>query len=191
MVRGFFNVCRHHAAAVVTDPEGSRPASAVPTTDGPTRSRAQLKGTPDFAGVCDFDRSANGLVPVETAPWEKWIFARPERGPSRSTNFSAPISSSRMHRLGLGALSWMERRHYTLDCNWKVFVDNYLDGGYHVPHLHKGLHSVLDYSTLHHRERRPLLPAVQPHRQRRRRAREPARCGRAIARSTTGSIRTS
>jgi choline monooxygenase len=24
-------------------------------------------------------------------------------------------------------------------------VDNYLDGGYHVPHLHKGLDSVLDY----------------------------------------------
>jgi choline monooxygenase len=40
----------------------------------------------------------------------------------------------------------MERRRYTLDCNWKVFVDNYLDGGYHVPHLHKGLDSVLDYS---------------------------------------------
>jgi choline monooxygenase len=25
-------------------------------------------------------------------------------------------------------------------------VDNYLDGGYHVPHLHKGLNSVLDYA---------------------------------------------
>ena len=44
-------------------------------------------------------------------------------------------------------LHWMERRSYTLDCNWKVFVDNYLDGGYHVPHLHKGLDSVLDYSS--------------------------------------------
>jgi choline monooxygenase len=40
----------------------------------------------------------------------------------------------------------MERRHYTVECNWKVFVDNYLDGGYHVPYLHKGLGSVLDYS---------------------------------------------
>jgi choline monooxygenase len=27
-----------------------------------------------------------------------------------------------------------------------VYVDNYLDGGYHVPHLHKGLNSVLDYA---------------------------------------------
>ena len=27
-----------------------------------------------------------------------------------------------------------------------MFVDNYLDGGYHVPYLHKGLDSVLDYN---------------------------------------------
>jgi len=43
--------------------------------------------------------------------------------------------------LGLGRLAFCERREYTLACNWKVFVDNYLDGGYHVPHLHKGLGS--------------------------------------------------
>lgn len=48
--------------------------------------------------------------------------------------------------LGLGELHFHSRREYTLNCNWKVYVDNYLDGGYHVPHLHKGLNSVLDYS---------------------------------------------
>jgi choline monooxygenase len=47
--------------------------------------------------------------------------------------------------LGLAGLHFAERREYTLNCNWKVFVDNYLDGGYHVPHLHKGLNSILDY----------------------------------------------
>jgi choline monooxygenase len=40
----------------------------------------------------------------------------------------------------------VERRTYAFDSNWKVFVDNYLDGGYHIPFLHKGLHSVLDYA---------------------------------------------
>ncbi len=47
----------------------------------------------------------------------------------------------------LNKLHWFERRHYHFDCNWKVFVDNYLDGGYHVPYLHKGLDSVLDYTA--------------------------------------------
>jgi choline monooxygenase len=31
-------------------------------------------------------------------------------------------------------LKWFEpSQPTTIDCNWKVFVDNYLDGGYHVP----------------------------------------------------------
>ena len=34
-----------------------------------------------------------------------------------------------------------------MKCNWKVFVDNYLDGGYHVEHLHPALTSNLDLSS--------------------------------------------
>jgi len=49
--------------------------------------------------------------------------------------------------LNLSDLHWVERRRYALNCNWKIFVDNYLDGGYHVPHLHKGLDSVLEYNN--------------------------------------------
>jgi choline monooxygenase len=43
-------------------------------------------------------------------------------------------------------LGFFDRRIYTLNCNWKVYVDNYLDGGYHVPHAHKGLSSVIEYT---------------------------------------------
>src|SRR5262249_35641219 len=46
----------------------------------------------------------------------------------------------------LDGLSFLERREYTLDCNWKVFVDNYLDGGYHVNSVHPTLGSVLEDS---------------------------------------------
>ena len=53
---------------------------------------------------------------------------------------------SQVALLGIGSLQFFESRTYTLNCNWKVFVDNYLDGGYHVPYLHKGLNSVLDYA---------------------------------------------
>ena len=33
-----------------------------------------------------------------------------------------------------------------MGCNWKVYVDNYLDGGYHVNTVHPGLAGVLDYA---------------------------------------------
>src|SRR5256885_10170465 len=52
---------------------------------------------------------------------------------------------SRAAPLGLSKLKFFATQSYGIHCNWKVFVDNYLDGGYHVPHLHKGLSSVLDY----------------------------------------------
>jgi choline monooxygenase len=147
VVRGFFNVCRHHAAAVVTAPEGAASVLRCPYHGWTYALDGQLKGTPDFTGVCDFDRSANGLVPIETEVWDKWIFVRLEHhGPSLEEFLGSDLSN-RIQQLGLEKLRWMETRLYTLDCNWKVFVDNYLDGGYHVPHLHKGLDSVLDYST--------------------------------------------
>ena len=38
------------------------------------------------------------------------------------------------------------RASYDLACNWKVYVDNYLEG-YHVPHIHPGLNSLLDYRS--------------------------------------------
>src|SRR6185295_15990578 len=76
VLRGFFNVCRHHAAAVVTEPEGSTAGLRCPYHGWTYSLDGQPKGTPDFAGVCDFDCSANGPVPVATAIWKKWVFVR-------------------------------------------------------------------------------------------------------------------
>ena len=36
------------------------------------------------------------------------------------------------------------RKTWELDCNWKVYVDNYLEG-YHIPIVHPGLFRELDY----------------------------------------------
>jgi choline monooxygenase len=159
VLRGFFNACRHHAAAVMTEPEGRANQLRCPYHGWTYSLAGELKGTPDFSGVCNFDRAANGLLPVQTGVWKNWVFVRVEgsdtAGPSatnkQTTNdlesFLGADLINEIRPLGIEKLQWMERRHYEFDCNWKVFVDNYLDGGYHVPYLHKGLDSVLDYSN--------------------------------------------
>jgi len=148
VLRGFFNVCRHHAAAVMTEPEGKASQLRCPYHGWTYSLSGELKGTPDFAGVCDFERAENGLLAVEIAIWEQWVFARTgEKNEADSLNAFLGDLIAQIHPLNLKDLHWFERRHYAFDCNWKVFVDNYLDGGYHVPHLHKGLDSVLDYSN--------------------------------------------
>src|SRR6185437_9977068 len=147
-LRGFYNVCRHHAAAVMTEPEGKAPQLRCPYHGWTYSLEGELKGTPDFSGVCDFDRARNGLVPLEVAEWENWVFVKIDRGNALSLEgFLTGQLVEEIGRIEVTNLHWFERRHYHFDCNWKVFVDNYLDGGYHVPYLHKGLDSVLDYSN--------------------------------------------
>ena len=144
-LRAFFNVCRHHAAEVMTEPCGKTHLLRCPYHGWTYSLEGQLKGTPDFGGVQDFDKGTNGLVPVDAEIWENWAFVRlAPGGPGLEESLGADLVA-RCRDLELGRFQWVQRRHYQFDCNWKVFVDNYLDGGYHVPHLHKGLDSVLDY----------------------------------------------
>jgi choline monooxygenase len=145
-LRAFFNVCRHHAAAVMTEPEGTATQLRCPYHGWTYSLTGELKGTPDFAGVCNFERSSNSLVPVELDIWEQWVFVRIGGNASLQSFLGADLIEQ-IQPLKIAGLHWLERRYYAFDCNWKVFVDNYLDGGYHVPHLHKGLDSVLDYSN--------------------------------------------
>jgi choline monooxygenase len=144
-LRAFFNVCRHHAAAVATASCGQAQSFRCPYHGWNYGLDGSLKGMPEFAGVCNFERSANGLVPVAVDTWENFIFVNLAANPTPLEETLGDLAA-RVAPLGLGRLQFHSRRDYTLNCNWKVYVDNYLDGGYHVPHLHKGLNSVLDYS---------------------------------------------
>jgi choline monooxygenase len=147
ILRGFFNVCRHHAAAVMTESEGETQNLRCPYHGWTYNLEGALIHTREFAGVANFDRGANGLVPVQIAQWQGWVFVKLEAGGPALEEFLGNDLIERLERSNLEQFHWFERRTYTLNCNWKVFVDNYLDGGYHVPHIHRGLNSVLDYAN--------------------------------------------
>lgn len=143
-LRAFYNVCRHHAAAVVTEPCGHAQILHCPYHGWNYGLDGSLKGMPEFEGVKNFERAGNGLAPVPVATWEKFVFVNLEGSGESLPQFLGGLVG-RMAPLQVTKLHYFGTRVYDIACNWKVFVDNYLDGGYHVPHLHKGLNSVLDY----------------------------------------------
>jgi choline monooxygenase len=147
ILRGFFNVCRHHAAAVITQSEGTAQSLRCPYHGWTYNLEGALVLAPEFGGVADFNRFANSLVPIEIAVYKNWVFAKLDQGNPSLQDFFGKDLLDHFEALNLEQLNWLERRSYTLNCNWKVFVDNYLDGGYHVPHLHRALNSVLDYGN--------------------------------------------
>jgi len=143
ILRAFFNVCRHHAAAVVTEPQGHAQHLRCPYHGWTYGLDGSLRGMTEFEGVCHFDRAQNGLVPVRVATWENIVFVNLDPKAEPLEEFLGGLVA-RVKPLHLEKLNFVERRSYELNCNWKVYVDNFLDGGYHVPHAHKGLNSGID-----------------------------------------------
>ncbi len=165
VLRAFFNVCRHHAAAVMTEPCGQASILRCPYHGWNYGLDGSLKGMPEFDGVQGFDRQKNGLVPLRVDTWEQFVFVNLDPHAAPFKEFLGGLIS-RVAPLDIGKRHLFDRRVYDIHCNWKVFVDNYLDGGYHVPHLHKGLNSVLDYReyTIENEDRYCLQssPVVAP-----------------------------
>jgi choline monooxygenase len=111
--------------------------------DGRLRSAPRLGRAQGFS-VADF-----GLKPIPLATWGPFVFLffseETHAGPAALSDKLEPLNA-RIPADALRRLHFVARREYTLRCNWKVYVDNYLDGGYHVTHLHRGLAEQLDLS---------------------------------------------
>ncbi len=145
-LRAFYNVCRHHAAGVVTEAQGCAKQFRCPYHGWTYGIDGALKGMVEFEGVCNFDRAKNGLVPVRVDTWENFVFVNLEGHAVPLRDFLGVVPELVAPLELTKKLHFFDRRVYTLNCNWKVYVDNYLDGGYHVPHAHKGLSSVIEYT---------------------------------------------
>jgi choline monooxygenase len=166
-LRAFFNVCRHRAAPILNESCGSATKLRCRYHGWTYDLAGRLRGTPEFDGVCDFRKEENGLVPVgAVAGWGPfaWVHLDPSREPVEA--FLAPLPGWVESRRAFDWLAFAGRKVYDVACNWKVYVDNYLDGGYHVNTVHPGLAGVLDYkeyrTTVHGNtslQSSPLKPA--------------------------------
>ena len=88
VLRGFYNVCRHHAAAVVTEPCGQASILHCPYHGWNYGLDGSLKGMPEFDGVKNFERQQNGLVPVKAETWEKFVFVNLDPAGRSAQRFS-------------------------------------------------------------------------------------------------------
>lgn len=145
-LNAFFNVCRHRAARLCTDECGTVTKLRCRYHGWTYDLSGALRGVPEFDGVQGFRREDHGLPPVAVAEWGAfvWVHLAPPREPLDTflgplVAWSAGADSE--------ALRWYGRKSYDLACNWKVYVDNYLDGGYHVNSVHPALAGALDYTN--------------------------------------------
>jgi choline monooxygenase len=141
-IRAFYNVCRHRAGTVAKD-AGCVKAFSCSYHGWSYGLDGALLAAPEMDGVRDFAKGRFGLVPVACETWGPLVFVNldPQAPPLLEILGTMP---SMVAATAFGAMEFSVRVPYTIACNWKVYVDNFLEG-YHIPKAHPGLNRILDY----------------------------------------------
>src|SRR5574340_731537 len=141
-LRAFYNVCRHRAG-MVAHGCGNRKSLQCQYHGWLYGLDGKLKNAPEFEGVEDFRKEDFGLVPVRVESWGPFAFVNldGEAPPLPEVLGRIPEETK---GIDLEGVRKVERRDYIVNANWKVYVDNYLEG-YHIPIAHPGLFKEIDY----------------------------------------------
>jgi len=144
ILRCFYNVCRHRAGNPASGC-GSRKLFRCGYHGWTYGLDGALMVAPEFDGVEDFDRKDFGLVPVRIEEWFNLLFVNldPEACPLRESLGELPTQAE---KFDFRNMKFSARRTYDMNCNWKTYIDNYLEG-YHVPSVHAGLNREIDYNA--------------------------------------------
>ncbi len=142
VLRAFYNVCRHRGGPLVVEEAGECAMLQCHYHGWTYTLDGTLRGMPRFDRVELFDRKDFGLVPLELAEWEGLLFVNIEGGAPLPADLLAPVQQ-KVPEGTLRSKAFHTRVSYDVACNWKVYVDNYLEG-YHLPFVHPELCDLLD-----------------------------------------------
>jgi choline monooxygenase len=157
-LRAFSNVCRHRAGPIALG-SGCKNVLRCAYHGWTYTLDGRLIGTPDVEGVEFFDRSTMGMVPVRIETWEQFIFVNFDHAGEPLSAYLGDIPEQARGFLFTG-LQFAERRDYIIRCNWKVYVDNYLEG-YHIPIAHPGSQYRTDTFRYHSQQFAPIRAMKQ------------------------------
>ncbi len=135
-LRAYFNVCPHRAG-IVARGKGNRKSLQCLYHGWTFDLDGCLLRIPGFEGTENFDPANFGLKPVRVDTWGPYVFVNLDAdaaplGEVWGNTFSATSG------IDLNQWKLVERSEYLIDCNWKVYIDNYAEG-YHVPMAHPAL----------------------------------------------------
>jgi choline monooxygenase len=145
-LRGFYNVCRHRAGQVALT-KGNRKSLQCRYHGWTYGLDGSLRACPEMEETADFDMADFGLQPVRVESWGPFVFANLDPdAPALKDVLGAIPSEVAAAGFDLDRMSRVERREYLVESNWKVYVDNYLEG-YHIPIAHPALFREIDYDA--------------------------------------------
>ncbi|HEX4180374.1 MAG TPA: aromatic ring-hydroxylating dioxygenase subunit alpha [Caulobacteraceae bacterium] len=144
-LRGYHNVCRHRAGPLVAETKGRCDHEFVCRFhewrygfDG------ALKQATRFGPADGLDTAAYGLFPIRVETWRGFVFVNLDPDAAPLIELLRPVEERFSSRPDRSAIL---RDRHPVACNWKVYVENYLEG----VHL-EGMHATAEAAHQHHHE---------------------------------------
>ena len=144
-IKCFSNVCTHRGNILVHEKCSSK--KIICNYHGRRFSDEGIfEFMPEFKETINFPRKSDNLHDFPLFIWNNLIFVG--LNPSFSIEKIFEKINKRISFLPLENLKLDEKlsKDYSIDANWALYCDNYLEG-FHVPFVHKDLNEVLDYNN--------------------------------------------
>ena len=143
VLRAFPNVCRHRAGPLALCSGKGMHTVRCKYHGWLYNQEGRLIGAPEMQDAKDFRVEDIRLPALRVREWQGLVFvALNDDAPAFDEVYGGIVD--RIGPIDLAAMRFMRRDVYEVACNWKVYIDNFLEG-YHLPIVHPGLSKVLDY----------------------------------------------
>lgn len=140
-LRAFHNICRHRGTQLLSGSGQLDSGIRCPYHSWLYSLSGVLQGLPQPDLFPDIQKTQLGLLPAAVETWKGMVFVHtdPQAVPLASwfAGLEERLSPHKPQELREAAV-----HRYIIRANWKVFVENYLDG-YHLRYLHR--HSASEY----------------------------------------------
>lgn len=144
-IKAFHNVCRHRAGPLFDGERGNCGNTLTCKYHGWAYALdGRLRNARDFGVAPGFDPRDFALFELKVETWRGFVFVSADRNAPALAQLLAPLDA-RVGRRDLETLVHAERRVHDIGCNWKIYVENYLEG-YHIPLVHQRLSEEVDAS---------------------------------------------
>jgi choline monooxygenase len=134
-------VCLHRAGPVAMGC-GKRKSLQCPYHGWTYELDGSVRGTRGMEGAEAFDPEAMRLPEFRVDTWGPLVWVSLDPDVPALDAWLADIAP-RSDRYRLEDLQYVGGREWYIPCNWKMYVDNYMEG-YHIPFIHPGLNQALD-----------------------------------------------
>ena len=142
-LKGFYNVCQHRGGPLAYENCSLSKLQCkyhgwVYDLNGSLKSARGFKSSE--LNINDYN-----LTPVKIAEWMGQVFVNLSDDPINLGDQIDEIKTL-VSPIDFSNYTFKFRESYEINCNWKVYMDNFLEG-FHIPFVHPELNKVIDYKS--------------------------------------------